>query len=118
MAKPKLPVVAIIGDGAAQFSIGELASAVEAKLAVIFLIWNNNGYGEIKHFMANADIPQIGVDIYTPDFVGIGKAFGCRALQVCNLRDLKEALVVANSPALPTVIEVLQADFADGYPQL
>ncbi|MFT5692724.1 MAG: acetolactate synthase-1/2/3 large subunit [Oceanicoccus sp.] len=118
LAKPELPVVAIIGDGAAQFSIGELASAVEAKVAVIFLIWNNNGYGEIKRFMADADIPQIGVDIYTPDFVGIGKAFGCHSLRVCNLRDLKEALLIANSQELPTVIEIVQEDFADGYPQL
>ncbi len=118
LAAPELPVVALIGDGATQFSVGELASAVEAKLPVIFLIWNNSGYGEIKRFMADADIAQIGVDIHTPDFVGVGKAFGCNALRVNNLSDLKEALITANSQQLPTVIEVMQENFADGYPQL
>ena len=66
---PNSPVIGLIGDGASQFTIGELASAVEAQVPVIFLLWNNSGYGEIKRFMAEGNISPIGVDIYTPDFV-------------------------------------------------
>ena len=29
--------------------------------------------------MVDRDIPQIGVDIYTPDFQTIARGFGCRA---------------------------------------
>ncbi len=118
LAAPHSPVIGLIGDGAAQFTIGELASAVEAKAAVIFLIWNNTGYGEIKRFMADSNIPQIGVDIYTPDFVGLGKAFGCHAARANNLDQLKSELVTAAGQARPTVIEVMQEDFAAGYPAL
>ena len=118
LAAPDRPVIGLIGDGAAQFTIGELASAVEAKLAVIFLIWNNSGYGEIKRFMADANIPQIGVDIYTPDFIGIGKAFGCHAVRATNLEELKSQLMTASKQDGPTLIEVMQEDFADGAPVL
>ena len=118
LAAPDSPVIGLIGDGAAQFTIGELASAVEARAAVIFLIWNNRGYGEIKRFMADRNIAPIGVDIYTPDFVGLGKAFGCHAVRANNLDQLKSELVTAAGQARPTVIEVMQDKFAAGYPAL
>ncbi|MFB3058756.1 MAG: thiamine pyrophosphate-dependent enzyme, partial [Gammaproteobacteria bacterium] len=118
LAAPERPVIGLIGDGGAQFTIGELASAVEAKLPVIFLIWNNSGYGEIKRFMIEANIPQIGVDLYTPDFVGLGKAFGCHAVRVTNLGDLESELITAAGQKLPTLIEVMQQDLVDGYPDL
>ncbi len=105
----------MIGDGAIQFTSAELASAVEAKAAVIFLIWNNSNYGEIKRFTAERNIPQIGVDIHTPDFVGLGKACGCRTVCAKHLDQLKSELMTAARQARPTVIEVMQADFACGY---
>lgn len=116
LAQPRLPVIGLIGDGAAQFSIGELASAVEVGLPVIFVIWNNSGYGEIKRFMEEANVTRTGVDIFTPDFIGLGRAFGCEAVAVNNLQELGSELLAANARALPTLIEVTQSDFADGYP--
>ena len=56
------------------------------------LLWNNQGYGEIKTYMADRDIPQIGVDIYTPDFQTIARGFGCRALRAESLAHLRDAL--------------------------
>jgi acetolactate synthase-1/2/3 large subunit len=108
------PVIGLIGDGAAQFTIGELASAVEAKLPVIFLVWNNTGYAEIKRFMADANIPQIGVDIYTPDFIGLGKAFGCHAVRANDLEQLGAELREAAAREGPTLIEVMEQDFVTG----
>jgi acetolactate synthase-1/2/3 large subunit len=116
LAQPQLPVIGLIGDGASQFTIGELASAVEVGLPVIFVIWNNSGYGEIRRFMADSDITPIGVDIFTPDFIALGRAFGCEVAAVKNLEDLKTELVTANERQLPTLIEIIQNDFVDGYP--
>ena len=42
--------------------------------------------------MADRDIPQIGVDIYTPDFQTIARGFGCRALRAESLAHLRDAL--------------------------
>ena len=116
LGRPDLPVIGLIGDGASQFTIGELASAVEAAVPVIFLLWNNSGYGEIKRFMEEGDIETIGVDIYTPDFIGLGRAFGCEVALVKDLDALKAELITASQRSIPTLIEIKQDNFVDGYP--
>lgn len=116
LGQPKTPVIALIGDGAAQFTIGELASAVEAQVAVIFLLWNNSGYGEIRRFMDDVNVERVGVDIYTPDFGKIGDGFGCATARPTSLDELKSALIAANARKGPTLIEVMESDFVDGYP--
>ena len=85
-------------------------------LPVIFVVWNNSGYGEIKRFMEDGDIARIGVDIFTPDFIELGRAFGCEVAKVKNLDELKTELVSANERQRPTLIEITQSDFVDGYP--
>ncbi len=113
-----LPVIGLIGDGAAQFTIGELACAAEIKTGVIFVLWNNDGYGEIKRFMENENITPIGVDINTPDFMTIGKAMGCNIVSPSDLDTLKQSLIEARRTSTPTLIELQQARFADGPPNL
>ena len=116
LGQPEAPVIGLIGDGAAQFTIGELASAVEAQVPVIFLLWNNSGYGEIKRFMQEGNMPGIGVDIHTPDFIGLGRAFGCEVARATDTASLRDALILANNRNTPTLIEIAQSDFVDGYP--
>lgn len=70
------PVLALTGDGGLQFSLGELTSAVEAKAQVILLLYDNQGYGEIKSSMVAQNVPPLGVDILTPDLVAIARACG------------------------------------------
>ena len=106
IGRPDRPVVALIGDGGIQFTIGELATAVELGLPVPILLWNNQGYGEIKQYMADRDIPQIGVDIYTPDFQAIAKGFGCHASKAESFAHLQSALRAAVVADRPTVIEI------------
>ncbi|MCY1394973.1 putative 2-ketoarginine decarboxylase AruI [compost metagenome] len=102
------PVVCLIGDGGLQFTLPELASAVEAQIPVIVLLWNNQGYEEIKKYMVNRAIEPVGVDIYTPDFVGVAKALGCAAEAVDGVEQLRAALRSANERSVPTLIEIDQ----------
>ena len=113
LGQPDRPVVALIGDGGLQFTIAELATAVELRLPVPILVWNNQGYGEIKKYMADRGIPQIGVDIYTPDFQTIARGFGCHAVKVESFEHLKTALLAAMRAERPTVIEVDDAAVKD-----
>lgn len=117
LGQPDKPVIGLIGDGASQFCIGELASAVEAGVPVIFIIWNNSGYGEIRRYMEEGGIPRVGVDIYTPEFVALSKAFGCEAIRVTDLAQLKAELLEAERRSGPTVLELMQQDFAAGCPE-
>ena len=103
------PVLCLIGDGGLQFTLPELASAVEAHVPLIVLLWNNHGYEEIKRYMVNRDIEPVGVDIYTPDFIGAARALGCKAHRAGDEAALRAALREASACSLPTLIEIDQA---------
>lgn len=106
LAVPERPVVAVIGDGGLQFTLPELASAVEAKTPVIVLLWNNNGYGEIRKNMAARNIPRIGTDLYTPDFLTIARGFGCQAERANGFDHLYDLLKEAERKTVPSLIEI------------
>ena len=114
------PVVCLIGDGGLQFTLPELASAVEARTPVIVLLWNNQGYEEIKKYMVNRAIEPVGVDIYTPDFIGVAKALGCAAEavnSVDSVDSLREALRLATDRQGPTLIEIDQTQWMKAVSQ-
>ncbi|MFY1664778.1 5-guanidino-2-oxopentanoate decarboxylase [Pseudomonas sp. Pseu.R1] len=108
------PVACLIGDGGLQFTLSELASAVEARTPIIVLLWNNQGYEEIKKYMVNRAIEPVGVDIYTPDFIGVAKALGCAAEAVSGVEQLKAALSAASDRQGPSVIEIDQRGWMNG----
>ncbi|UVM54930.1 5-guanidino-2-oxopentanoate decarboxylase [Pseudomonas sp. B21-012] len=116
VAAERAPVVCLIGDGGLQFTLPELASAREAQVPLIVLLWNNQGYEEIKRYMVNRAIEPVGVDIYTPDFIGVAKALGCSAESVGDLAQLREALRQACDRKGPSLIEIDQATWMQAVP--
>ncbi len=108
LAAPERPVVALVGDGGLQFTLGELASAVEANTPIIVLLWNNHGYGEIKRYMLGRGIAAIGVDIHTPDFIALARGCGWHAQRAASFEDLGVQLRSAARSSTPTLIEVLE----------
>lgn len=108
---PGTPVIALIGDGGLQFTINELSTSVEAELSVAVVVWNNERYEMIAQNFETAGMQPIACDIHTPDFLSIAKGYGCRALRVKSLQELKEALAASVNFAGPTLIEVREEDF-------
>ncbi|WP_296268518.1 5-guanidino-2-oxopentanoate decarboxylase [Pseudomonas sp. UBA6562] len=108
LAEPTRPVISLMGDGGIQFTLPELASAVEARVGVIVLLWNNQGYGEIKRYMERRDITPVGVDIYTPDFIAIARGFGCLAKRARDPAHL-QALLREAPDDRPLLIELAEA---------
>jgi acetolactate synthase-1/2/3 large subunit len=115
LAAPDRPVVCLIGDGGLQFTIQELASAREAGTPVIVLLWNNNGYGEIKSYMVARQIHPIGVDIFTPDFQLLAKGFGCEAVRLKEPSTLPALLRAAAARKTATIIEIDEDDYVANY---
>ena len=107
LADPSSPVICLIGDGGLQFTLPELASAVEARVGIIVLLWNNHGYGEIKRYMQRRDITPLGVDIHTPDFLTIARGFGCLAERARDHAHLAELLHMAPADR-PLLIELME----------
>jgi len=108
LAEPSRAVISLMGDGGLQFTLPELASAVEARVGIIVLVWNNQGYGEIKRYMQRRDITPLGVDIYTPDFIAIARGFGCAAERARDYSHL-QALLRAAPDDRPLLIEINEA---------
>jgi acetolactate synthase-1/2/3 large subunit len=104
VGRPGRPVVVLAGDGGVQFSLAELASAMEAKAPVILMLHDNGGYGEIKSYMIAKNIAPLGVDLHTPDFIAIGRAYGWHAEGLGSFERLKGALEAARQRDIPTML--------------
>ncbi|MFC3282929.1 5-guanidino-2-oxopentanoate decarboxylase [Litchfieldella rifensis] len=92
LARPELPVVALVGDGGVMFTLSEIATAVEEGLPIVILLWHNAGYEEIRRYMDNHGVERIGVDIQAPDFLALATGFGCLATRVDSPTTLAQAL--------------------------
>ena len=60
LASPGTKVVCLIGDGGLQFSPGELRTAVDERLSITYLVWNNAAFREIADAMRGANTEIIG----------------------------------------------------------
>ena len=77
---PHRPVIAVAGDGGIMFTINELATAAEERLALPIIVWNNDALKEIVDQMDRRQIPRIGVEPKSPDFLQLAQSLGCHAL--------------------------------------
>jgi len=111
LAKPELPVISLIGDGGLQFTINELSTAIEAKISVAVVVWNNERYEMIAQNFVEAGMEPIACDIYTPNFLKIAEGYGCPAHRAENIEQLIELLRQAQEVDVPTLIEVREQDF-------
>jgi thiamine pyrophosphate-dependent acetolactate synthase large subunit-like protein len=111
VAEPGRPVVALAGDFGIQFTSQELATAVELKLSLPIVIWNNSALGQIRDDMIAAAIPPTGVVGHNPDFLALARAYGAHAERPRGPEELTAAIESAHARGGPTVLEVVEADF-------
>ena len=103
----KRPVVAVIGDGAFQYSIQCLYTAAQHKLPVVFVVVRNGEYGVLKDFAVLEEAPNApGLDLPGLDIPSIAKGFGCQAVMAKSKAEVREAFVAAVGADSPTVITV------------
>ncbi len=106
LGKPNSPVVCVIGDGGLMFTIQELATAVEHRLPIVIVLWHNDGYGEIRDYFNEFDVPLVGVDLAMPNFLSVAKAFGCHAKSVNDLEELPHLMQDGFRADRPTLLEI------------
>ena len=104
------PVISLIGDGGIQFTIAELICAAELELPLIVLLWNNQGYGEIRSYMERGGLPLIGVSIKTPDFEPLAAGLGAGYRRITAKQQLLDALQEDTKGKQPIIYEVDEAD--------
>ncbi|QBQ98849.1 5-guanidino-2-oxopentanoate decarboxylase [Paraburkholderia pallida] len=112
LAQPARPVVALVGDGGVQFSVGELACAREARAGIAVVVWNSRGYQEIRDAMCRADVPPLGVDVEPPDFRALAAAYDIAYCAPANLAELRALLAEQHGKTTPGLLEIDASRFS------
>ncbi|MGH7153609.1 MAG: thiamine pyrophosphate-dependent enzyme, partial [Acetobacteraceae bacterium] len=114
LALPDRPVVALIGDGSAMYTIQGLWTAAHEKLAVVFVIINNSSYRILKQrtnamqqFAAQTD-RYVGMELDNPriDYVTVARGLGVEAHRARSIAEVRELLAAALLAGGPTLIDV------------
>ncbi|MFQ5624223.1 MAG: 5-guanidino-2-oxopentanoate decarboxylase [Paracoccaceae bacterium] len=109
LALGRRPVVCIAGDYGFQFTLPELAVAVEKRLSLPVVLWDNDGLKEIEGAMIDSQIEPSAVRVSNPDFLRLAEAFGAKSCCPGNLREFQSELRAALAEKRPTVIRATPA---------
>jgi 5-guanidino-2-oxopentanoate decarboxylase len=105
---PQRPVIAVAGDGGVMFTVNELATAAEERVALPVIVWNNDALQAIVEGMDERQIPRIGVEPRSPDFLRLAESLGCGAVRAVSGEHLAQSVREALGAERPTLIEVRQ----------
>lgn len=110
LADPSRRVVAVLGDGASQYTIHALWNAAQLKLPILFLILNNASYAALKMLSVSRYETAIpGVDLPGIDLVKLAQGYGCSAKRVQRAEQIVDALAHAIDAPGPFLLEVTVA---------
>jgi acetolactate synthase-1/2/3 large subunit len=122
LAKPKMHVVCVTGDGAFQTEMKELPTAVQYDAPVTWVVLDNKSLGWPKLHERQAAWPQyLGVDFAAqPDLAAVARASGCYGERVEEPAEIKPALdraLYANRSMQPAVLQFIvdDTDFGPGF---
>ena len=114
LALPDRPVVAIVGDGSAMYSIQALWTAANAKLPITYVIANNGGYRIIKERLKSFHAVEryTGMEFKDPaiDFTGLARAMGVTAMRITDPGDIGPAIAESTGRNGPTLLDVVVDD--------
>jgi acetolactate synthase-1/2/3 large subunit len=101
---PERVVVSWNGDGCFLMNGQELATAVQYRLAILFIVVDNGMYGTIRmHQEREYPARVYGTDLVNPDFAALARAYGAIGETVTRTAEFAPALeraLAANGPAL------------------
>jgi pyruvate dehydrogenase (quinone) len=88
-------VISMSGDGGRAMLMGELLTAVQNKLPVKIVVFNNHALAFVEVEMMPAGIVPFGTDLKNPDFSKVAEACGPRGVRVTKAEELEPALEAA-----------------------
>lgn len=120
LGRPDKLVINIAGDGSFQMNLQELATAVENKLPIKIILFNNQSLGMVKqlqHFYCGKRYSQVNFKS-CPDFIKIAEGFGAEGMRIEKKDEVKEALEqILNSRGV-FVLEILVDNDENVYPMV
>jgi benzoylformate decarboxylase len=125
MARPDDPVVSVVGDGTAMYTIQGLWSAAHYDVPLVVVVMNNREYAACKRgidrVVAGGGDSYVGMDLTDPeiDFIGLARSLGVEARSAARTDELSAAVSEALASGAPTLIDAAVAgtrDEASGKP--
>ena len=114
LASPDRPVVAVVGDGSAMWSIQSLWTAARYHIPVTYVICANASYCQVKVMKTflmgeRAEGRYLGMDLDNPriDFAHMAQAMGVYGQKVEDPGQLRGALRSALESGKPALVEVV-----------
>ena len=107
-ARRDVPVVAICGDGGFMFTATELATAVQHRIPLTAIVFNDDAFGNVRRIQEERYGNRlIACDLTNPDFVRFAESFGAAAERARGPQELRAALDRSlKRRDQPTLIEV------------
>ena len=102
---PDRPVVGVTGDGGYMMTVNALSTAMQYRLPLICIVFNDNALGMVRHHQPEGR--RIASEFVETDNAAVARGFGCFGVQVSDSRDLPGALRDAQASGLPAVIDVI-----------
>jgi acetolactate synthase-1/2/3 large subunit len=100
-------VISVNGDGGFLFTMPELATAVQHKIPLISIVFNDGHFGNVRRIQkAMYGGRVIATDLHNPDFPMLATAFGATGMRAENPEELRTALAAARQIDGPVLIEV------------
>jgi len=106
LAAPARQVVGISGDGGLLFTVTELATAAAEGLPIAVVVFDNGGYGEIRHEMLDRGETPTAVAAPPRDLVLLATSLGAHGVRVETPEQLTAELATARTRMGPTVVVV------------
>jgi benzoylformate decarboxylase len=115
LALPDRPVVGLIGDGSAMYTVQALWTAARYRIDAVFVILNNTSYRILKQRLHNmrglaeqAD-SYVGMELMDPaiDFVGLARSLGIAAERAKTVHEATDLIGQALKNGGATLIEVV-----------
>ena len=117
LARPGAQVVAILGDGAAGFALGDLDTLVRHKLPVVLIVGNNGIWGLEKHPMRAVYGYDVACDLQPGTrYDLVAQALGAGGETIEDPDEIGPGLDRAFNSGVPYLINII-TDPADQYPR-
>ena len=111
-AQPNRAVLALVGDGCFSNNMSVVATAVEAKLAVVWVVMDNASFGVIGNIENRHLDNRFGTTFEVDgkplhiDYAKVAEACGARGVMIRAAAELEPAIREALNSGVPTVIQV------------
>jgi acetolactate synthase I/II/III large subunit len=110
---PRIPVVAIDGDGCFQMTFQEIATAVQHSIPVVFCVINNGYLGMVRqwqHLFYEDRLSQVALPQDCPDLLKLADAYGIPGFRVQTVDELDATLAKAREITDQPVLLDLRVD--------